>query len=107
VYDARAASAHLDNVMVTPATPDEIPWQEAFFSWVIEARGGWILDAAGAREIARVLAPGGAAWIAGVEWRLLIEAGLFEVEAGAGHRLLRKAAEPSSARPANGHFKVL
>jgi hypothetical protein len=107
VYAVRAACAHLENVMVTPATPDEIPWQESFFSWVIETSGGWTMEAIIAREIARVLAPGGAAWLAGVDWLPLIEAGLFEAESGASHRVLRKAGEPPSASPANGHFNVL
>ena len=54
VSAVRRDTADLDNVMFHAATPDEIPWQEGFFS-VVACAG----DAASSREVARVLAPGG------------------------------------------------
>ena len=106
VYEARAAVASHENVMIVPASLDEIPWRDAFFSWVIETRGGWTLDRACAREVVRVLIPEGHAWISGVDTGPLVEAGLLNAGSGAGYRLLRKAAEAPPV-PANGLFKVL
>ena len=59
VYDARAQLAHLENVMVVPATPDNIPWQDGFFSCVVDVTGLANEDPLVAREVKRVLAEGG------------------------------------------------
>ena len=106
VYEARAAVASLENIMIVPASPDEIPWQAAFFSWVVATRGGWTLDRACAREVVRVLAPEGHAWISGVDAGTLVEAGLLDAGGGPDYRLLRKAGQ-APPEPANGLFRVL
>lgn len=59
VAQARRASLDLDNVMFIAAEPVEIPWQDGFFSVVIDPRGGWRDPARVDREVARVLAIGG------------------------------------------------
>src|SRR5262245_55748149 len=38
VRGARRAAADLDNVMFVPATPDDIPWRDGFFTLVVETR---------------------------------------------------------------------
>jgi hypothetical protein len=101
VWEARAACAHLENVMAAPGTADEIPWQENFFSWVVHTRPPGTLDALAAREIFRVLTPGGAAWLPGPDAAPLIQAGLLEASSGDAYRVLRKPSD-SMPRPPNG-----
>jgi hypothetical protein len=57
VYDGRKSVTHLENVMLTAATMDEIPWRDGFFNWII----GPAMDenTTAGREIRRVLASGG------------------------------------------------
>jgi hypothetical protein len=107
IYDARRAAAHLDNVMFTPAGPDEIPWQECFFSWVIDPTGGWTLDRTSAAEIHRVLSPGGHVWLANLDTAPLVELGLVEQAASPRYRLLRKPDPPFEHPPRNGRLRVL
>ena len=59
IYDTRARLAHLENVMVVPATPDEIPWQDGFFSRIVDALDLVNQDPQIAREVKRVLSEGG------------------------------------------------
>ncbi len=54
VADARLAATDLDNVMFHAATPAEIPWQDGFFSVIVDSSG-----APPASEVTRVLALGG------------------------------------------------
>lgn len=35
VREARRQTAHLDNVMLTPADGDQLPWRDAFFTVVL------------------------------------------------------------------------
>ena len=106
VYDARAACSHLDNVMIAPGTPDDIPWQDGFFSWLVDTRGGWSLDSLAARELFRVLAPSGRAWLTNLDIAPLLQLGLRDDSGPAGYRLLTRPGAPQPARP-NGLFKVL
>ena len=106
VFDSRRAAAHLDNVMLTPGEPVEIPWQESFFSWIIDTTGGWTLDAAVAREIHRVLAPAGRIWLANLNVAPLLELGLVDAGSGRDYRLLLKPAESEPAG-ANGRFRII
>jgi hypothetical protein len=105
VYHARAIAASLDNVMIAPATADDIPWQDGFFSWIIDTRGGWPLDSLAARELFRVLAPSGRAWLTNLDVAPLVNLGLRDA-ARPGYNLLTKPGESRPARP-NGLFKVL
>jgi len=59
IVEARRAAADLDNVMFVPATPDEIPWRDGFFTFVIDLSGGWSDPDRVSREVQRVLAPEG------------------------------------------------
>ncbi len=77
----RRATRHLVNVMFQPGAPEEIPWRDGFFSVVVDLRGDWTDPAAAAREVARVLAPGGRAYLAHVGPGPLIEAGLVALPA--------------------------
>jgi hypothetical protein len=106
VYDARRSAGHLENVMFTPAEPAEIPWQENFFSWIIDTAGGWEMDRVAAREIHRVLAPLGHTWLANLDVAPLLELGLLQVGSGAHYRLLQKPGTPERPR-ANGHFPIV
>ena len=76
VADARRAAVHLDNAMFVPATLDEIPWQEGFFNHILDPAGGWQPTPLICREIARVLAPGGAASITFSDPEPFLQAGL-------------------------------
>lgn len=82
IASLRRATRHLVNVMFQPGAPEEIPWSDGFFSVVVDLRGLWSDAAAAAREVARVLAPGGRAYLARVEPALLLQAGLVELVAG-------------------------
>jgi len=62
VRKARGTFAGLENVMFHATSPAEIPWQNGFFSLIVDLRDGWE-DAAGeSREMARVLGPDGRLW---------------------------------------------
>jgi hypothetical protein len=46
--------------MFVPAGPTEIPWREAFFSVVVDFSEEWTQPGVVARELWRVITPGGA-----------------------------------------------
>ena len=54
VRAARRECTGLENVMLVPATPDDIPWRSGFFTQVIDPRGQWPDPEKVAREVARV-----------------------------------------------------
>jgi hypothetical protein len=56
---ARMAACDLDNVMFVPGAPDELPWQDGFFTVVIDTVGRWPDPEKVRREIARVTAAAG------------------------------------------------
>lgn len=56
VYSARKAARDLDNVMVVPGTPDELPWRDGFFTRVIDMVDNWPDSDKVRREIERVTA---------------------------------------------------
>ena len=87
---ARRAHADLDNVMFHATSPAEIPWQDEFFCCVIDLRGQWADPPRVCREIGRLLACGGRAWLSHVELTPLVDAGMQIVESSAGTHLLRK-----------------
>ena len=62
---ARAASAQLTNLSFLVGGVDQIPGEDNFFTRVISVESAyyWPDPAGGIREIFRVLAPGGSAWI--------------------------------------------
>ncbi len=65
VQRARRAAAHLPNVSFEVGGVDKIPAPDAHFTKVISVESAyyWPDPAQGVREIFRVLAPGGSAWI--------------------------------------------
>jgi SAM-dependent methyltransferase len=73
VRAARRAARDLENVMFVPAPPEEIPWRDGFFTKVIDWRGGWQNPEQVAREVARVLAPGGQVYLADPACRAALE----------------------------------
>lgn len=77
VAAARRAMATYENVMFVPATPDEIPWREGFFTLVVAPPGSWAIPEVAVAEVARVLAPGGRLVCGGDEPVALLEAGGF------------------------------
>ena len=79
VRAARSAARGFVNAMFQPGRPEEIPWQNGFFSRVVDLRGGWENPATAAREVARVLTPGGLAYLSGIDRLSLMEAGLIDV----------------------------
>lgn len=75
----RRATRHLVNVMFQPGAPEEIPWRDGFFSAVVDLEGRWSDPDVAAREVARVLIPGGRAYLAHVEPAPLLAAGLVAI----------------------------
>ena len=55
VREGRRRHASLDNVMFVAASAEEIPWQDGFFTQVLDPAGLWANSAKAASEIARVL----------------------------------------------------
>ena len=86
---ARRLSIELDNVMFVLGSPEEIPWREDFFSALVSLQAAaWPQPERSAREMFRVLAPGGRVFLQGpAEWQTLLEAAGFQAV---------------SARPAEG-----
>lgn len=62
---ARRSSLDRDNVLFVTGEVSEIPWEPNFFTHAISVESAyyWPNPAAGAKEIWRVLRPGGSAWI--------------------------------------------
>lgn len=90
IQAARRATRHLVHVMFQPGSPEEIPWQDGYFSKVVDLRGAWRDPAAAACEVARVLAAGGVAFVPESRFQALVEAGLVAVSSEAGLTIFRK-----------------
>ena len=56
VREARRAARDLENVMFVPATPDEIPWPDGFFTRVVDLVGEWPSPERVHAEVQRVTA---------------------------------------------------
>ncbi|MBI3694697.1 MAG: class I SAM-dependent methyltransferase [Acidobacteria bacterium] len=80
VRQARRLSVEIENVMFVQGSPEEIPWQNDFFS-VLLAREPATEPAA--REMFRVLAPGGRAFVLQSGSELLAAAGFEAVRSRA------------------------
>jgi SAM-dependent methyltransferase len=65
IHRARAASVENENLVFVVGAVDEIPWEANFFTRVISVESSyyWPDPAKGIREIYRVLAEDGSAWI--------------------------------------------
>jgi SAM-dependent methyltransferase len=65
IHRAREASVKNENLVFVVGAVDEIPWEANFFQRVISVESSyyWPDPAKGVREIHRVLAEGGSAWI--------------------------------------------
>jgi SAM-dependent methyltransferase len=65
IHHAREASVANENLVFVVGSVDEIPWEANFFTRVISVESSyyWSDPAKGLREIYRVLAEGGSAWI--------------------------------------------
>ena len=64
VRAARRSALDIENVMFVPASPDDVPWQSNYFTKVVDTTCRWRQPARVARELRRVLAHGGAAYLA-------------------------------------------
>ena len=56
VSQGRRAYSHLENVMFVAASPENIPWQDGFFTRVLDPAGLCVDSPKVAMEMARVLA---------------------------------------------------
>ena len=54
VREGRRKFANVDNVMFVAASAEEIPWQDGFFTQVLDPVGRWVDSVKAARESARV-----------------------------------------------------
>ena len=86
---ARATRDQL-NVMFQPGSPEEIPWQDGYFTRVIDLDCNWAYPDKTAGEIARVLASGGLAYLATTEPQHLLNAGLMRVATERGIEIFRR-----------------
>lgn len=88
---ARREMRDLENVMLTPATPDEIPWRDGFFTTVVDQVCRWEQPKKVAAEVARVLAPGGLVCVVDTEITrsTLLGSGFREVSAGGSMLIAR------------------
>ncbi len=90
VRAARKALGQLENVMFVPATTEEIPWQENFFSVVIDTACAWSSTERTAREILRVLSPGGSAYVTPTARPALLALGFLDGVIGGPLTQLKK-----------------
>jgi len=101
VHSARRALREYRNVMFHPGTPTEIPFEDGFFTRIIDFSGGWHEPERVAGEIARALAPGGKAYLRVADSGALVEAGLVESGPGAEIRAFDKPVTGASG-PSEG-----
>ena len=94
---ARRLSVEIENLMFITGSPEQVPWQEGFFSLVV-AEAPLVDWTRAAREIFRVTAPGGRVWVAsppdGAE-ALFLEAGFAAITLHAGPSRLEALKSPS------------
>ena len=64
VRAARRSARDIENVMFVPAPPDDIPWQGSYFTKAVDIACRWRQPERFARELRRVLARGGTAYLA-------------------------------------------
>ena len=94
---ARRLAMEIENLMFVTGSPEQVPWQESFFTVVVSEAppDDW---PRAVREIFRVTAPGGRVWIAsppdGAE-ALFLEAGFAAVTLHAGPSRLEALKSPS------------
>lgn len=101
VYAARPKTRDRTNVMFHPGPPEQIPFQDGFFSKVIDLKCRWEDPGRVAHETARVLAPAGRAFLAIEDAGAFVEAGLKEGGVVEGLRVLGKSeAPPEEQSPA-------
>jgi hypothetical protein len=89
--ESRRQLRDVQNVMVVPAEPEQIPWQENFFTVVVDSGAAWKNAERVVSEIARVLGPGGELRLAGeIEARgeLLVQASFVQTEPGVYRKLM-------------------
>ncbi|MCP5117174.1 MAG: class I SAM-dependent methyltransferase [bacterium] len=97
VVEARRSARDHTNAMFQPGSAEEIPWQNEFFSVVVDARSEWNRPQVAVREIFRVLAPGGVAHLKLADPRLGVDIGFEESPADGAFQAFRKP--ESSAGP--------
>ena len=110
VRAARRQARELDNVMLVVGSPEEIPWQDNFFSVLLTAEltAEWARPEQAAREMFRVLGPGGRLYLAGGSepWVARLEAAGFEEVAPGEVVAAVKPAAPAQ-RPDRNPFQVI
>jgi|GEM_PF-1375599 len=105
VYEARRRLRELPNVLFHPGPPEEIPFDDEYFTLVVDLQCKWTDPARVTREIQRVLLGGGRAVVAAESSRQLLAAGLEKDESAGEFRVLHK---PEGARPSPpDHLPVL
>ncbi|MCW5979134.1 MAG: methyltransferase domain-containing protein [Bryobacteraceae bacterium] len=91
--EGRRAARNCVNVMFQPGSAEEIPWQDGYFTRVVDTECRWDRPERAGREIARVLAPGGVAFLAGMEGRFLVDSGLEQLPPAGRLAVFQKAKE--------------
>jgi SAM-dependent methyltransferase len=76
VYEMRRHASNRRNVLFHPGPPEEIPFDGEYFTLVVDLKCDWEAPAVVAREVARVLQPGGRAVMTAESAAPLLAAGL-------------------------------
>lgn len=97
VYAARRHLGNLPNVLFHVGPPEEIPFDDEYFTLIVDLKCEWSDPAQVAREIRRVLLAGGRAMLAGDAHPEVITVGLIERKPGGELRIFDK---PEGSRPA-------
>ncbi|MCP5117293.1 MAG: class I SAM-dependent methyltransferase [bacterium] len=90
VAEARQAAREKSNVMFQPGSAAEIPWQNEFFSTVIDTRCDWARPEQALKEILRALVPGGIAYLKLEDRHLPVENGFEERPSSGAFPAFRK-----------------
>jgi SAM-dependent methyltransferase len=90
VARARRALRERRNVMFHPGPQDEVPFEDGFFTRIIDFSSGRCEPERVAKEIARSLAPGGKAYLRVDDATALTAAGLVETAPSAASRAFEK-----------------
>ncbi len=99
VFEARRVARDLGNVIFHPGPPEEIPFDDAYFTKVVDFRREWDDPAAVAREISRVLVDGGRLYLPRGDEGPLVAAGLRVVTSSEAVLVLERPERPRRSSP--------
>ncbi len=99
VFDARRAVRDLHNVMLHPGPPEDVPFDDAYFSKILDLRCEWEDSAGVAREVARALADRGRAYLNGADAEPFTAAGLRQITVSGSALVFERPERPRREPP--------